>query len=167
MWKQIIWVKSKLLQQIAHLKWGQMRRKPIKIKKKKKKINKRNKNKEESVIYSPTSTPITWSSDLYVQELMKVKTRLEIVEAIEQERDRKISEITVANQCLMEGNRILKEQVTMLQEALETGKQEWKNMKEVITTKRDVIISKQTQVDTGISTNRHFQREEKNEQWER
>lgn len=106
-----------------------MRRKPIKIKKKKNKINKRNRNKEESIIYSPTSTPLTWPSDLYVQELMKVRTRLEILEAREQERDRKISEITVANQCLMEGNRILKEHVTMLQEALETGKKEWKNMK--------------------------------------
>jgi len=60
-----------------------MRKKQIKIKKKKKKINKRNKNKEESIIYSPTSTPLTWSSNLYVQELMKVKTRLEILEARE------------------------------------------------------------------------------------
>lgn len=29
----------------------------------------------------------------------------------------------------MEGNKILKEQLTMLQEALETGKQEWQSMK--------------------------------------
>lgn len=39
----------------------------------------------------------------------------------------------------------------MLQEALETGKQEWQNTKEVITTNRDVIIFKQTQVDTEVS----------------
>jgi len=70
-----------------------MRRKSIK----RKKINKRNKNKEESIIYSTASTPLTWSSDLYVQELVKSRTRLEILEAREQERDRKISEIRVAN----------------------------------------------------------------------
>ena len=115
-----IWVNAKQYQgilscKLSLLKWGQMRRKPIH----RKKINKRNKNKEESIIYNPTSTPLTWSSNLYVQELMNVKTRLEIVDAREQERDHKISEITVANQCLMEGNRILKEQVTMLQEGLE------------------------------------------------
>jgi len=40
---------------------------------------------------------------------MKTRARLEILEAKEQERDHKISEITVANRCLMEGNRILKE----------------------------------------------------------
>jgi len=57
-----IWVKAKkyegiLRRRLAHLKWGQMRRKPIQ----RKKINNRNKNKEESIIYSPTSTSLTWS----------------------------------------------------------------------------------------------------------
>lgn len=58
----------------------------------------------------------------------------------------------------MEDNRILKEQVTMLQEALETGKQEWKimkaewkTMKESIVANKDVIISKETRVDTQVS----------------
>ena len=50
---------------------------PRKIKKKKKS----NKNKEESIMYSPTTTPLTWSSNLYVQELMKGRARLEILEA--------------------------------------------------------------------------------------
>ena len=46
----------------------------------------------------------------------------------------------------------------MLQEALETGKQKWQSMKmawkstkELITPNRDVIISKQIQVDTKVS----------------
>lgn len=60
---------------------------------------------------------------------MKARARLEILEAKERERDHKILEITLANRFLMEGNRILKEQVTMLQEALVIGKQEWQNMR--------------------------------------
>lgn len=58
----------------------------------------------------------------------------------------------------METNRILKEQVAMLQEALETRKQEWENMKgtwktmkESMEANKEVIISKATQVDTQIS----------------
>ena len=62
-----IWVNAKqyegiLRRRLARLKWGQTRRKSIQIKK----INKKNKNKEESIIYSPMSTPLTWSPDLYV-----------------------------------------------------------------------------------------------------
>jgi len=79
-----IWVNANkyegiLRHKLACLKWGKMRRKPIQ----RNKINKRNKNKEESIIYSPISTPLTWSSDLYVQELMKARTRVEILEARE------------------------------------------------------------------------------------
>lgn len=71
----------------------------------------------------------------------------------------------------MEGNRILKEQVTMLHEALEVGKKEWKSkkrmwqtMKESITRNKDVIISKATQVDTQVSqqTNLSKEKERKN-----
>lgn len=58
----------------------------------------------------------------------------------------------------MEGNRISKEHVTMLQEAIDIGKQEWQSikttwqtMKESIATKNDVIFSKETQVDTQVS----------------
>ena len=47
----------------------------------------------------------------------------------------------------------------MLQEALKTGKQEWQNMKEVITTNRDVIISKQTRVDTHVSQQTNISKE--------
>ena len=38
---------------------------------------------DDSALYSPTSTPLTWSSDLYVKELLNVKKRLEVVEAKE------------------------------------------------------------------------------------
>ena len=58
----------------------------------------------------------------------------------------------------MEGNRILKEHVKILQEALEIGKQEWKSMKTTWKTmtgsreaNKDVIISKENQVDTQVS----------------
>jgi len=66
----------------------------------------------------------------------------------------------------MEGNRILKEEIIMLQEALETGKQEWKSMKivwksmrELITTNKDVIVSKQTQVDAQVSQQTYISKE--------
>lgn len=126
-WKWI-WVNAKqyrgiLKRRLARFKWEQRRRKQSqKNKANKSNKNKSNKNKEESTIYSPTSTSLTWSSNLFVQELMKARARLKILEAKEQERDHKISEITLANRFLMEGNRILKEQVAMLQATLETGK---------------------------------------------
>lgn len=57
----------------------------------------------------------------------------------------------------MKSDRILKEQVTMLQKALEARKQEWENMKasqqtmkESMAANKEMIISKATQVDTQI-----------------
>jgi hypothetical protein len=67
-----------------------------------------------NALYSPTSTPLTWSSDLYVKELLNVKERLEVLEAKEQERDCKIYIITAENQALAESNKVLKEQVSLL-----------------------------------------------------
>jgi hypothetical protein len=73
---------------------------------------------DDYALYSPTSTPLTWSSDLYVKELLKVKERLEVVEAKELERDCTIHRIIAENQDLAENNKVLKEQVSLLQEAL-------------------------------------------------
>ena len=42
-------------------------------------------NFADPVIYSPTSTPLAWCPDLYVQELLRAKKRLELLEAKEQE----------------------------------------------------------------------------------
>ena len=108
-----IWVNVKkyrgiLSRRLACLKWEQGQRQRKRKLCQRKKINKRSKNKKESTIYSPTSTPLIWPLDLYVEELMRARTRLGILEAKEQERDHKISEITISNQCLMEGNIILK-----------------------------------------------------------
>jgi hypothetical protein len=84
---------------------------------------------DDYALYSPTSTPLTWSSDLYVKELLKVKERLEVIEAKELERDCTIHIITVENQALAASNKVLKEQVSLLQEALRIGKTEWQRMK--------------------------------------
>ena len=57
-----------------------------------------------------------------MKELLKVKERLEVVEAKEMERDCTIYIITTENQALAESNKVLKEQVSLLQEALRIGK---------------------------------------------
>jgi hypothetical protein len=56
---------------------------------------------DDYALYCPTSTPLTWSSDLYVKELLKVKERLEVVEAKELERDCTIHRIIAENQDLV------------------------------------------------------------------
>lgn len=99
--------------------------------------SKGNKDIDDSAFYSPSSTPLTWSSDLYVQGLLQAKRRLEILECQEQERDHKIHDLTVANQTLTESNKFLKEQLALflkeqlplLQEALLVGKNKWQDMK--------------------------------------
>lgn len=64
-------------------------------------VNNKSKGKGEVIddyaLYSPTSTPLLWSSDLYVTELLNVKLRLEVVEAKEQERDCTIHIIIAEN----------------------------------------------------------------------
>jgi hypothetical protein len=64
-----------------------------------------------------------------VKEWLKVKERLEVVEAKELERDCTIHIITTENQALAANNKVLKEQVSLLHEALRIGKTEWKRMK--------------------------------------
>ena len=102
-----VWVNAKqyqgiLKRRLARLKWEQTKKKKSQresIVRKKQHSNKfssqacgnksRGKGKvsDEYALYSPTSTPLTWSSDLYVRELLNVKERLEAVEAKALERD--------------------------------------------------------------------------------
>jgi hypothetical protein len=146
-----VWVNAKqyqgiLKRRLARLKWEQTKKKMSQrestwILRKKQHSNKSslqvcgNKSKgkgkfiDDYALYSPISTPLTWSYDLYVKELFKVKERLEVVEAKELERDCTIHRIMVENQDLAENNKVLKEQVSLLQEALRMGKTEWQRMK--------------------------------------
>jgi hypothetical protein len=64
---------------------------------------------DDYALYSPTSPPLTWSSNLYVKELLKVKQRLEVVETKELERDCTIHRITAENRDLVESKKVLKE----------------------------------------------------------
>ena len=114
-----VWVNAKQYQRIlnrrlARLKWEQTRKKMSQrestwVFRKKQHSNKSslqacgNKSKgkrkfiDNYALYSPTSTPVTWSSDLYVKELLNVKERLEVVEAKELERDCTIHIIKAEN----------------------------------------------------------------------
>eukprot|EP00253_Pinus_taeda_P032593 PITA_32593 len=106
--------------------------------------NKKSREKviDDSALYSLTSTPLTWSTDLYVKELLNAKQRLEVLEVKEQERDLKIHIITTENKALVESNTVLKEQVLWLQQALLIGKTEWQHMKaDVQNIKKSVVES--------------------------
>jgi hypothetical protein len=69
---------------------------------------------DDYALYSPTSTPLTWSSNIYVKELLKVNERLEVVETKELERDCTIHIIIAENQALTTSKEYLKEQVSLL-----------------------------------------------------
>ena len=123
-WKWV-WVNAKqyrgiLKWRLACLKWEQTRKKMSQSEStlhKKQHSNKSslqargNKSKgkgkviDDYALYSPTSTPLTWSSDIYVKELLNVKERLEEIEAKELERDCTIHIITAENQALAEIGR--------------------------------------------------------------
>jgi hypothetical protein len=74
-----------------------------------------------------------------VQELLNAKRRLEVLEVKEHERDLKIQLLTVENRGLAENNKVLKGQVTLLQEALLVAKVEWQGMKDVGQIREDSV----------------------------
>jgi len=84
---------------------------------------------DDSALYSPKPTPLTWSSNLYVKELLNAKQKLKVLEAKKQERFHKIHIIITENKALAESNKVLKEKVALLHEALLIGKIEWQRMK--------------------------------------
>jgi hypothetical protein len=89
-----VWVNAKqyrgiLKRRLARLKWEQTRKKRSQRESTRALRNKQYSNKsplqacgnnkprgkviDDSAFYSPTSTPLTWSSDLYVKELLNAK----------------------------------------------------------------------------------------------
>ena len=133
-WKWV-WVNAKqfwciLKRRATYLKWEETRKTQFQ-----RKINRQSnksswkgcgsnkgKSNTDPALYSPTFTPLTWSSALYVQELLNTKRRLEVLEVKEQERDLKIHLLTVENQRLPECKKVLKGQAALLQEAILVGK---------------------------------------------
>ena len=117
-----------LKRRVACLKWEQTRKKLARRNKMSNKpllqggSNNMTKDNNDYALYSPTSTPLTWSPDLYVQELLNAKRRVEVLEVKEHERDLKIHLLIVENWGLAENNKVLKGQVTLLQEALLVAK---------------------------------------------
>jgi hypothetical protein len=146
-----VWVNAKQFRGIlkrgaAHLKWEQTRKK---LALRNKLSNKpplqrcnsnRNKDSGDHVLYNPTSTPLTWSSDLYVQELLNAKRRLEVLEVKGHERDLQIQLLTVEYQDLTENNKGLTKRVKMLQESLLETKAEWQGWKDVGKIKEDFAV---------------------------
>ena len=72
-----------------------------------------------------------------MQELLNVKKRLEALETKEHERDLRIHILTTKNQALAESNKVLKDQVFLLQETLSVGKAEWQRMKDTWKSMKD------------------------------
>jgi hypothetical protein len=96
-----VWVNAKqfwgiLKCRAARLKWEQTRKKLARRNKMSNKpllqggSNNMTKENNDYALYSPTSTPLTWSPDLYVQELLNSKRILEVLGVKEHERDCKI-----------------------------------------------------------------------------
>ena len=75
-----------------------------------------------------------------MRELLNVKERLEVVEAKALERDCTIHIITIENQALAEINKVLKEQVALIQEAILIGKTEWQRMKVDVQIMKEFVV---------------------------
>jgi hypothetical protein len=75
-----------------------------------------------------------------LQELLNAKRRLEVLEVKEHERDLKIQLLAVENRDLTENNKVLKGQVTLLQEALLAAKAEWQGMKDIGQIREDSVV---------------------------
>jgi hypothetical protein len=146
-----VWVNAKQFQGIlkhraARLKWEQTRKKralrnKLSTKPPLQRCNDNiTKDNDDFVVYSPTYTPLTWSSDLYVQELLNAKRRLEVLEVKGHERDLQIQLLTVANWDLTENNKVLAERVTMLQETLLEAKAEWQGLKDAEKIREDSVV---------------------------
>ncbi|GLJ29315.1 hypothetical protein SUGI_0578130 [Cryptomeria japonica] len=80
--------------------------------------------------YSPNSTPLTWSSNLYIEELMGLKRRLEGLETLERLKYNKWQETMDTNHKIMQENGSLKEEIVKLQTSLKTRQQEIMAVKE-------------------------------------
>jgi hypothetical protein len=130
-----VWVNAKkfwgiLKRRAARLKWEQTRKKLALHNKLSNKPllqrcnNNKNKDISDYALYIPTSTSLTWSPDMYVQELLNAKRRLEVLEVKGHERDLQIKLLTVENQDLAANNKVLTDQVTLLQEVLLEAKAE-------------------------------------------
>ena len=81
-------------------------------------------------LYSPTSTPLMWSFELYVKELMNMKRTLEILEEKRWYEGNKVNEIVELKSKLEGENKTLKEQISSMQSKIEMGQQEVANMKQ-------------------------------------
>jgi hypothetical protein len=102
--------------------------------------NNRTKDNGDYALYSPTSTPLTWSFDLYVQELLNGKRRLKVLEVEGNERDLQIQLLTVENRDLIENNKVLKERVSVQQETLLEAKVEWQGLKDPVQIREDSAV---------------------------
>jgi hypothetical protein len=106
-----VWVNAKpfqgiLKRRVACLKWEQTRKKlafhnKLSNKPPLQRCNSnKTKNSGDYAFYSLISTPLTWSSDLYVKELLNAKRRLEVLEVKGHERDLQIQLLLVEDQDL-------------------------------------------------------------------
>ncbi len=78
-------------------------------------------NHDNKDLYSSTSTPLMWSYELYVKELMSMKRRLETLEEKRWYEGNKVNEIVEFKNKLEGENKALKEQISSKQVIMEIG----------------------------------------------
>lgn len=84
--------------------------------------------KASQELYSPTSSPLLWSSELYVDELMRM-SRLNVLETKGMYKDNRFKIVTEENYRLEKDNKMLQEQISNLQVNMERGQQELVTLK--------------------------------------
>jgi hypothetical protein len=79
-------------------------------------------NHDTKDLYSPTSTPLMWSSKLYVKELMSMKMTLKILEDKRWHEGNKVNKIIEFKRQLEGENKALNEQISSMHVKMEIGR---------------------------------------------
>ena len=99
-------------------------------------------NHDNKDLYSPTSTPLMWSSELYVKEVMSMKRRPGILEEKRWYEGNKVNEIVKFKSKLEGENKALKEQMSSMQVKMEIEQQEVTALKQELEQMRITRVEK-------------------------
>lgn len=101
--------------------------------------------------YSPSSSPLLWSLEMYVNDLMDMKRRVEDLKEKGQRDRKRLQEVTITSWELERENKWLKKQVLNLQDDIKRGKQKIITIKQALNEGKVIIennLKKITKSDT-------------------